>query len=616
MKLGGRTFSAIWTINFDGPSVEDATVPLCLVARRFHDGRTLRFSCDELRETRTAPFQFDAGALLITFRADTAAAGFLAFHWPMPANLLDLFVEFRNVTNGRQALCGNGLMGALASFGLDAQAGTLRSHDIGDPHRSAQSRLKQLDRCEQRVLSIEKLFVRMLDQIDLPRALLRGRYMIAVARMESIGAPVDVPTYVRIRDHWSTIQNRLIERVDAEYGVFERGKLIPARWERWLVARGIPWPRLPNGALALDDDTFRDMARESPAVALIRELRVSLSQLDPSELVIDSDGRNRCDLSPFASVTGRNQPSSNKFIFGPAVWIRGLIRPEPGRAIAYIDWCQQEFGIAAALSSDLAMLRAYESGDPYLAFAKQAGAVPEDGTKSSHAAQRERFKACALGVQYGMGADALASRIGQAPIYASELLRQHRQTYRRFWDWSEAAVSYGLLHGELYTAFGWRVHVTCATNPRMLANFPMQANGAEMLRLACFGLTERGIRTCAPVHDAILIEAPTSEIGQAVHEARQLMSDASAAVLGGFRLRTEAKVFAWPARYADPRGERMWDAVQAILNELDDPETCSAGAWGGEFDVDDGCCARTQGTCARALTPSNLIFVSKEEVSL
>ena len=36
----------------------------------------------------------------------------------------------------------------------------------------------------------------------------------------------------------------------------------------------------------------------------------------------------------------------------------------------------------------------------------------------------------------------------------------------------------------------------------------MQANGAEMLRLACCFATERGVRVCAPVHDAILIEAP------------------------------------------------------------------------------------------------------------
>ena len=40
----------------------------------------------------------------------------------------------------------------------------------------------------------------------------------------------------------------------------------------------------------------------------------------------------------------------------------------------------------------------------------------------------------------------------------------------------------------------------------------MQANGAEMLRIACCFGTERGVRISAPVHDAILIEAPIDEI--------------------------------------------------------------------------------------------------------
>ena len=44
----------------------------------------------------------------------------LALGWPVPANVLDLYVEFRNLTNGKQLPCGAGLVGALTFFGLDA----------------------------------------------------------------------------------------------------------------------------------------------------------------------------------------------------------------------------------------------------------------------------------------------------------------------------------------------------------------------------------------------------------------------------------------------------------------------------------------------------------------
>ena len=109
-------------------------------------------------------------------------------------------------------------------------------------------------------------------------------------------------------------------------------------------------------------------------------------------------------------------------------------------AFAYIDWSSQEFGIAAALSEDERMLEAYASGDPYLAFAKQAGAVPADATKQSHKRERDVFKTVLLGVGYGMEADALASRLGILPIEARELLLKHRETYPRFWRWSQNVV--------------------------------------------------------------------------------------------------------------------------------------------------------------------------------
>ena len=133
---------------------------------------------------------------------------------------------------------------------------------------------------------------------------------------------------------------------------------------------------------------------------------------------------------------------------------------------------QQEFGIAAALSGDPAMLDAYNSGDPYLAFAKQAGAVPAHANKRTHHAKREQFKACVLAVQYGMGPEALAARIGQPTIVGRELIRLHQETYRVFWRWSDAAVDHATLSGSIATVFGWRVNTSPNSNPRFFETFP------------------------------------------------------------------------------------------------------------------------------------------------
>ena len=154
------------------------------------------------------------------------------------------------------------------------------------------------------------------------------------------------------------------------------------------------------------------------------------------------------------------------------------------------------------------MMEAYRSGDPYMAFAIQAGAVPSTATKKTHETEREQFKACVLAVQYGMGEESLAARIGQPVARARQLLALHRHTYRQFWQWSDNAVDEAVLGGRLWSGFGWQIHTRDEINERSLRNFPMQATGAEMLRIACIMLTEADIGVCAPVHDALLIEAP------------------------------------------------------------------------------------------------------------
>jgi DNA polymerase family A len=383
--------------------------------------------------------------------------------------------------------------------------------------------------------------------------------MKAAARIEWNGIPVDTDTLALLRGRWEDIKTKLIAEVDADYGVFEGSTFKLRRFEQYLIRSGIPWPRLPSGQLDLSDDTFREQARSHLAIAPLRELRDALSKMRLSALAVGSDGRNRTLLSAFRARTGRNQPSNSRYIFGPSAWLRSLIKPTEGNALVYIDWSSQEFGIAAALSGDVRMQEAYYSGDPYLAFAKQAGGVPADATKHTHKSERDVYKAVVLGVGYGMESAALAGRIGVSELEARELLRKHRETYPVFWDWSQGIVDAACLTLRTRTVFGWQVQVGADVNPRSLRNFPMQANGAEMLRLACCLGTERGILVCAPVHDAVLIEAPAANVEAASAAMRECMQSAARVVLDGFELRTEADFIHYPDRYVDPRGRGMWE---------------------------------------------------------
>jgi DNA polymerase I len=510
-KIEVLPFSTIWCVDFEfGAAPGERPDVRCLVAKELRTGRLVQMWRDELGER--PPYDIGPDSLFVAYYASAELGCHLALGWSMPARILDLFVEFRNRTNGLSPAAGAGLIGALTFYGLDTISVTekdgMRDLAIRGGEYTVAERAALLGYCEGDVGALARLLSAILPSIDLPRALLRGRYVAAAACMEHAGVPIDIETLARLRDNWTSIQDQLIAEIDRDYGVFEGRTFKTVKFLDWLKREGLPWPRLPSGQLDLSRDAFRECARSHPRVAPLKELRTALSEMRLNDLAVGSDGRNRCLLSVFRARTGRNQPSNAKFIFGPSVWLRGLIQPPPGHAVAYCDWAQQEFGIAAALSGDGAMLEAYFSGDPYLAFAKQAGAVPEDATKASHKKERNQFKACVLAVQYGMGEEALASRIGQPAIVARHLLDLHRQTYCQFWRWSDNVVDHAMLHGSLQTVFGWTVRVGSEGNVRALRNFPMQAHGCEMLRLACCLATERGIEVCAPVHDAVLVCAP------------------------------------------------------------------------------------------------------------
>jgi DNA polymerase-1 len=561
-------FAEVWAFDFEfHPLPGERPTPVCMVARELRTGQTIRLWQDQF--TSAPPFPTGCDSVAVAFFAGSDLGCFRALGWPMPANLLDPFIEFRNRTNGLPLLAGRSLIGALIHFGLDTigveEKDEKRKLVLAGGPWSAGGRAEILSYCESDVTALERLLLAMLPRIDLPRALLRGRYMAAVAAMEWAGTPIDVPMLTQFQEHWDGIKDELIAAIDVDYGVFEGRTFKAERWAKWLANNDIPWPRTETGALSLADGTFRQLAKAYPRVSSIRELRSALSDLRLNDLRVGHDARNRCLLSPFRTKTGRNAPSNTQFIFGPSVWLRGLIKPPPGYGVAYVDWEQQEFAIAAKLSGDRAMQAAYESGDPYLEFAKQANAVPADATKETHGPTRELFKQCVLATQYGQGVEGLACRIGRPTIVAWDLLRAHHETYPTFWRWSDAAVDDAMLHGSIFTVFGWRIHVGENPNPRTLRNFPCQANGAEMLRIACCFATERGIEVCAPVHDAVLIAAPLDRLDADIARMQACMAEASRIVLDGFEVRTDVKRVDYPDRWADPRGAVMWDKVTGLI---------------------------------------------------
>jgi len=390
--------------------------------------------------------------------------------------------------------------------------------------------------------------------------------MRAVAAMEYRGTPIDTEPYHRLVEQWDSLKVGLIAQVSQEFPIFVGTTFKMDRFEALLRERNVAWPRTESGRLALDEETFRQQVRIHPWLAPIREARDNLSKLRLSSLHVGPDGRNRTLLGVLGSKTGRNQPSNARFIFGPSAWIRSLIQPEPGMGLAYVDFSSQEVAIAAKLSGDSGMMEGYTNGDPYLDFAVRAGMAPVGATKATHGIVRDQCKAVVLGTQYGMRERTLSNRIGILPFRGRQLLRAHQEAYPQYWQWVEGITNFATINGYLDTVFGWHFQIDGETRPTTIQNFPCQANGAEMLRLACAMAYEEGISICAPVHDAILMEAPLEVLDQEIARLQEIMTEAGRIVLDGFPVRTDADVVRSPDRYMDKRGVAMWEMVNHLLD--------------------------------------------------
>jgi DNA polymerase-1 len=385
-------FAEVWACDFEylAPPGEKPT-PVCMVAREFRSGREIRLWQDEFGSR--APFRTDEGALFVSYAANAELKCFLQLGWPMPARILDLYAEFRARTSGMGKEQSRSLLAALSFYGLphitsdEKDAG--RALVMKGPPWSESERRAVLAYCATDVEPMGQLLERMLPRIrasrlGLGQGLLRGRYMAAVAAMESTGVPIDTQTLTAIRTHKDEIRADLVREVDIAYGVYEGTSFRIARFESFLDQHGIAWPRTEAGQLSLEEKAFRAGCDAYPWLHPLRELRDFLGKLKLEDLEVGSDGRNRTSLFPFATKTGRNAPSNARFVYGPSKWIRHLIKPEPGTALAYIDWSLQEWSISAVLSGDAEMLDVLSRGDMYMGFAKLAGWCPPDATKATH----------------------------------------------------------------------------------------------------------------------------------------------------------------------------------------------------------------------------------------
>jgi DNA polymerase I-like protein with 3'-5' exonuclease and polymerase domains len=214
---------------------------------------------------------------------------------------------------------------------------------------------------------------------------------------------------------------------------------------------------------------------------------------------------------------------------------------------------------------------ARDGGDVYMKFAEMANLVPPGARREDYESVRKNCKVVFLAANYGGGPMSTAAKLGIAMGEATRLHQLYNETFATYRDWTQVVVNFALQACYLETWLGWRYVVegnrpkpgrpySPFPNDRALANWPIQAAGADLMRLAALEATHQGLNLVATVHDALIIVAPEGEADAHAAMLRQIMDQVPMAHLGMPAV-VDMTVTRFPDRYVDAENPGAWAEV-------------------------------------------------------
>lgn len=574
--LSSAAWRAVWVVDFEFCHDPDGRAdPICLAAANLVNGRQIALWRDQMGDT--PPYDIDENSLFICYSGQEAElACHLKLGWKLPTNIADLIVVYRMAINGLGGCQNIGLFDALTRCQIplrmslaEKKKAQLRAAQ-GWPFTAAEQDWL-LDYCRGDVEDETALLLALMPAALSPVALWHGRFIAALARMWWRGVPID-PVYVPLvtsAEMRLELHRRILAEFQNDFPIYdETGTRKDEKFVTWLEDRGIPVPRTKTGRVSFALATLQRLAADHPdrpELALYAEAKQTLDQLKDYNLPIGRDCRLRAWFAPFGTITGRANPPTNAYIYNLPAWSRATMMPSPGRSLAYLDFASMEFGLSAVVTSSATMKAFYGTGEPYLATASAAGAVPRGATKKTHPEERKRYKTGVLASLYGIAAASLGQRLREPTGRARQFLQMHHEIFADYWRASDGMIAEAVRCGGYTSRHGWHYAVVPPVNERSLRNWPIQTLGSDVLRCSVIFADALGVEMLATAHDAVLIEADADEIEAKAAEMAYCMKLASAVLCDGFTLNVDTDIKRHGERFLEERGERTFAVAERFI---------------------------------------------------
>ncbi|MBM0276402.1 DNA polymerase I [Micromonospora tarensis] len=369
---------------------------------------------------------------------------------------------------------------------------------------------------------------RLMAGVELP-------LMRVLAGMETVGIAADTDYLFELEAHFAAevkaAAQGAYEAVGREFNLGSPKQL----QEILFTELGLPKTKKIKTGYTTDADALQWLYAQQPHPVLAhllrhRDVAKLKSTVDGLLKSVSDDGRIHTTFNQTVAATGRLSSTEPNLQNIP-------IRTEEGRRIrrAFVvgegyeclltaDYSQIEMRIMAHLSSDDALIDAFNSGaDFHAATASSVFGVAVDEVTAD---QRRKIKAMNYGLAYGLSAFGLSQQLSISTEEARGLMENYFAGFGGVRDYLQQVVARARQDGYTSTILGRRRYLPDLVSDnrqrrdiaeRMALNAPIQGSAADIIKVAMLhvdtALGEAGLRSrmLLQVHDELVFEVAPGE---------------------------------------------------------------------------------------------------------
>ncbi len=370
-----------------------------------------------------------------------------------------------------------------------------------------------------------------------------------LARMEYEGIGLDTKYLAKMGDELtdkiSDIEQTIYGYADQEFNISSPGQLSEILFEKLKLPTssaqlklqdadyaGQPWnvKKGKTGNYSTASDVLNRLRALHPIIDCIEQYReytkLKSTYVDALPKAVDENGRVHTNFRMTIAPTGRlssNEPNLQNIPVRTELGkkIRTGFVAKPGNVFISADYSQFELRLAAALSGDEEMIKAFnEDQDIHvLTAASVLNIKPEEVTKE----MRYRAKAVNFGIMYGQGPHGLAEGTGMSFAEAKDFITKYFMIRPKLKGYIESLREMALKKGFVETIMGRRRPTPDVKSSnfmvregayRQAINMPVQGSAADLTKLAMVHVQEKLPKDASmllQIHDSIMIECPEKE---------------------------------------------------------------------------------------------------------